>query len=124
MSALRRWFRRWVGSHQKVRGIFRWRQARRLSYVAGRATQEIWTAWFRFRHGAAWPQPNRPRRRPRARNRKTENRERGGGGKNARRRTKFCGIWRFILTLARLDSCQKAPDDWRSPGRWRESRRA
>jgi hypothetical protein len=35
-----------------VRGIFRWRQARRLSYVAGRATQEIWTAWFRFRHGA------------------------------------------------------------------------
>ena len=45
---LEAWFRRLAGNHQKVRWIFKWRQARRLSYVAGRALQPIWTASFRL----------------------------------------------------------------------------
>jgi len=43
-----------IGSHQEMRGIFRWRQARRLSYVAGRAAHPMWTAWFRLKRRRDW----------------------------------------------------------------------
>jgi hypothetical protein len=49
MAALRRWFRRLAGRHQKVLGIIRWKQVRRLFYAVGCAIQPIWTAWIRLK---------------------------------------------------------------------------